>query len=99
MSSGEARRREGDPCFALGRDAASGSRGGPSQLDKAAVFIVPGAVLPTSTDDEDDNFQVAFSFRIWCYDTDSQCGFCRISELCRCDHGRGGAVQGVANSS
>jgi hypothetical protein len=63
---------------------------GPSPRDKAATFIVPEAVLPT--DDEDDNFQVIFSFSLWCHDTDFSCGLCRISEPRPSDHGRGGAV-------
>ncbi len=61
---------------------------GPLPRDKAAAFIVPEAVLPTE-DDDDDDFQVAFSFSLWCHYTDSSCGLCRISE-------RGEAV---ANSS
>ncbi len=34
----------------------------PSQLDKAAAFIVPEAVVPT--DNEDNNIQVTFSFSL-----------------------------------
>jgi hypothetical protein len=44
---------------------------GPSPRDKAAVSIVPEAVLPT--DDKDDDFQVTFCFSLWCHDTDSSC--------------------------
>ncbi len=45
---------------------------GPSQRDKVAAFIVPEAVLPTN--EEDDDFQVAFSFSLWCHNTDSRVG-------------------------
>ncbi len=34
---------------------------GPLPRDKAAAFVVPEAVLPTD-EDEDDDFQVTFSF-------------------------------------
>jgi hypothetical protein len=67
---------------------------GLSPRDKAAAFIIPEALL--STDDEYDDFQVTFGFSLWCHDTDSSCGLCRISEHRPRDHGRGGAV---ANSS
>jgi hypothetical protein len=50
---------------------------GLSLRDKAAAFIVPEAVLPT--DDKDNYFQVTFSFSLWCHDTDSPSGLCRIS--------------------
>jgi hypothetical protein len=73
---------------------------GPSPLDKDAAFIVPEAVQPVlpSDDDEDDNFQVTFSFSLWCHCTDSSCGLYRISEPSTSNHhdGRGEAV---ANSS
>ncbi len=62
---------------------------GPSLRDKAAAFIIPEAVPPT--DDEDNDFQVTFSFSLWCHDTDSPCGLCRFSEPRPSDHGRGGA--------
>ncbi len=68
---------------------------GPSPRNKAAAFIVPEAVLP-SGDDEDDDFQVTFSFGLWCHCTDSSCGLYRISEPRTSDHDRGKAV---ANSS
>ncbi len=67
---------------------------GPSPQDKAAAFIVPEAVLPT--DNKKNYFQITLSFSLWCHDTDSSCGLCRISEPRPSDHGRGGAV---ANSS
>ncbi len=51
---------------------------GPSPRDKAAAFIVPEAVLLTN--DEDNDFQVTFGFGLWCHDTDSSCGLCKISE-------------------
>ncbi len=68
---------------------------GPSPRDKAAAFIVPEAVLPTD-DDEDDDFQVIFSFGLWCHGTESSCGLYRISEPSTSDHGGG---EEVANSS
>jgi hypothetical protein len=68
---------------------------GPSPRDKAAVFVVPEAVLP-SNDDEDDDFQVTFTFSLWCHGTDSSYKLYRIREPRTSDHGRGGAV---ANSS
>ncbi len=67
----------------------------PSPRDKAAAFIVPEAELPTD-DDGNDDFQVTFSFGLWCHCTDSSCGLYRISEPGTSDHGRGEAV---ANSS
>ncbi len=72
---------------------------GPSPRDKQLPlsFLKAEAVLPTN--DEDDDFQVAFCFSLWCHDTDSPCGFCRISEPSPSDHSRGGKGQGVANSS
>jgi hypothetical protein len=63
---------------------------GPSPRDKDAAFIVPEAVLP-SDDDEDGDFQVTFSFSLWCHCTDSSCGWYRISEPRTSDHGRGEA--------
>ena len=68
---------------------------GPLPRDKTAAFIVPEAVLPTD-DDEDDDFQVTFSFGLWCHCSDSSCGLYRISEPRTSEHGRGEAV---ANSS
>ncbi len=68
---------------------------GPSPRDKPAAFIVPEAVFPTD-DDEDDDFQVTFSFGLWCQCTDSSCGLYRISEPSASDLGSGEAV---ANSS
>ncbi len=70
---------------------------GPSPRDKAVAFIVPEAVL-TTDDDEDDDFQVTFSFGLWCHCTDSSCGLSRMSEPRTNDHGRGEALA-VANSS
>ena len=70
---------------------------GPSPRDKAAAFIVPEAVL-TTDEDEDDDFQVTFSFDLWCLCTDSSCGFYRMSEPRTSDHGRGEALA-EANSS
>jgi hypothetical protein len=67
---------------------------GPSPQDKAA-FIVPEAVLPTD-DNNYNNFQVTFSFGLWCYYTDSSCGLYRISKPHTSNHGKGEAV---ANSS
>ncbi len=58
---------------------------GPLPLDKAAAFIVPEAVLPTD-EDEDDDFQVTFSFGLWCHCTDSSCGLYRISKPSTSDH-------------
>ncbi len=68
---------------------------GPSPRDKAVAFIVPEAVLPTD-DDEDDDFQVRFSFGLWGHGNESSCGLYRISEPRTSDHGMGKAV---ANSS
>jgi hypothetical protein len=62
---------------------------GPSQRDKAAAFIVPEARLPTD-DDEDDDFEVAFGFGLWCHCTDSVSGWNSLREPQRSDHGRGG---------
>jgi hypothetical protein len=69
---GEARRRDGDQFkgFALGGDAASGRRGGTIATGQKC-----GLVLPTD-DDKDDDFQVTFSFGLWCHCTDSSCGLC-----------------------
>jgi hypothetical protein len=80
--------------FALAETPPPAAEAGPLPLDQAVAFIVPEAVLPTN--DEDDNFQVTFSISLWCHDTDSSYGLCRISEPRPSDHGRGGTV---ANSS
>ena len=81
---------------ALAETPPPAAEAGPSPRDKAAAFIVPEAVLPTD-DDEDDDFQVTFSFGLWCHCTDSSCRWYRISEpRTSSDHGRG---EEVTNSS
>ncbi len=65
--------------FKLAETPPPAAEAAPSPRDKAAAFIVPEAVLPVD-DDEDDDFQVTFSFGLWCHCTDSSCGWYRISE-------------------